>query len=140
MRHGIRGVWGGLLLGLLFCGPAAKNDTAPVVPLPEYSRDNPREWADIADEHIPQIKKITSGGREQLYVEVPLQKSDEGHYIEKIGLLTLDGKELAAVGLERKNRPQNWAYFSYEVITSQRKIKIYAKCNLHDLWVTEYRP
>lgn len=128
-----------IVLFFIFCSQKENQNTGPIVPLPEYTEDNPREWSEIAEEHIPQLQKVFSGRRNQLYVEVPLKQSNYEHYIEKIGLLSLDGKEIAVQSLERKHRPQNFAYFDEDLVSGMRRIKVFAKCNLHDLWTKVYK-
>ncbi|MCB1148315.1 MAG: hypothetical protein KDK38_16050, partial [Leptospiraceae bacterium] len=55
--------------------------------------------------------------------------------IEKIGLMNEDGTELESLTIERTNQPQNFGYIDASILPWSGKAKIFAKCNLHDLWI-----
>lgn len=109
----------------------------PITPMKEYTIDNAREWTDIAKEHAPTARKSVNKGTPAVIVEIPLAKADEGHYIEKIGIMDMQDKELAVETMPRQRNPLNYAYFDLKIIPWSGKVKVFAKCNKHDLWVKE---
>ncbi len=111
----------------------------PITPMKEYTVDEAREWTDIAKEHGPTAKASVHKGQPAVIVEIPLAKADEGHYIEKIGIMDMTGKELAVETMPRQRNPLNYAYFDKKILPWSGKVKIFAKCNKHDLWVKEVR-
>ena len=110
-----------------------------ITPLSEYTEDNPREWGNIADEHIPQAKMSSDKGKEAIVINVPLKNASMGHYIEKIGILDEKGKEIVSETLPRLPNPKTYAFFLTRDLPSDRsKLKIFAKCNLHDRWTVPF--
>jgi desulfoferrodoxin (superoxide reductase-like protein) len=104
-------------------------------PLPEYTEEKPREWGNIAEEHIPQARLTTNRSREAIIINVPLKKASTEHYIEKIGILDEKGKEIVSEALPRLPNPKTYAFFFIQDLPSDKsKLKIFAKCNLHDRW------
>ena len=127
-----------ICLGAIACKesiPAVGDE--PIKPMKEYTLENAREWTDIAKFHAPTAKKSSHNGRAAVIVEVPIEKANEGHYIEKIGIMDMTGKELGTVTLKRERNPNTYAYFYSEILPWSGKVKIFAKCNKHDLWVKE---
>ncbi|HRP69945.1 MAG TPA: hypothetical protein PLY93_10475 [Turneriella sp.] len=112
---------------------------ARLTPMKEYTVDNAREWTPIAKEHVPTAKRSINKGKPALIIEVPLRSADISHYIEKIGILGADGKEIAVEALPRSATPTLHAYFDLKLLPWSGKIKIFAKCNKHDLWVSEIK-
>ncbi len=104
-------------------------------PLSEYTEEKSREWGNIAEEHIPMAKLTTNKGREAIVIQVPLKKASMEHYIEKIGILDEKGKEIVSESLPRLPNPRTYAFFFTQDLPSDKsKLKIFAKCNLHDRW------
>jgi desulfoferrodoxin (superoxide reductase-like protein) len=110
---------------------------APIRPLKEYTLSEAREWTDIAKEHSPTAKRSIFEGKPAVIIEVALKKPDEGHYIEKIGIMDMQGKELAVTTIKRERNPLTYAYFDLKLLPWSGRVKVFAKCNNHDLWVTE---
>lgn len=106
----------------------------PVVPLKEYTRDIPREWSDISDEHIPRVQKTRHRGKSALLITVPLKNASNEHYIEKIGILNEENREIISLTIPRQNNPPIYAYFRTSELPLNTDLKAFAKCNLHDLW------
>lgn len=109
----------------------------PITPMKEYTIDNAREWTDIAKDHAPIARKSVDKGKPAVIVEVPMPRKDEGHYIEKIGIMDMQGKELAVQTMKRERNPTTYAYFDLTLLPWSGKVKVFAKCNKHDLWVRE---
>jgi desulfoferrodoxin (superoxide reductase-like protein) len=106
-----------------------------IKPLSEYTEDNPREWGKVAEDHIPQARLTTNKGKEAVVINIPLKKASMEHYIEKIGILDEKGKEIVSESLPRLPNPRTYAFFFTKDLPSDRnKLKIFAKCNLHDRW------
>jgi desulfoferrodoxin (superoxide reductase-like protein) len=115
-----------------------QNSTSePIKPLPEYTLDEPREWAAIAKQHSPVGRKSIDKGQPALLIEVPLEKPDIGHYIEKIGVMDLKGGEIAVETLPKVQNPLTYAYIPMGKLPWRGRVKLFAKCNKHDLWVSE---
>lgn len=108
-----------------------------ITPMKEYSIGNSREWVEMEKQLAPQVKKSVHNGRPALLVEVPNAKADQSTYIEKIGVMTMDGKELAVENIGRGVNPKTYAYFDWELLPWSGKIKAFVKWNKYDLWVQE---
>ena len=111
----------------------------PITPMKEYTVEEAREWTSIAKEHGPTARASVNNGQPAVIVEIPLTKADEGHYIEKIGIMDMEGKELAVETMPRQRNPLTYAYFDKKIIPWSGKVKVFAKCNKHDLWVKEVK-
>ncbi|MBE7436963.1 MAG: hypothetical protein HS115_00810 [Spirochaetales bacterium] len=122
---------------LLACSDSDDWKKGKIVPQKEYTKDSPREWADIAPEHVPLARKSMDKGKDAILIELPDFQPDYEHYIEKFGMMDLQGKELGIVAVERSGRPRNFGYIPLDTSTMRGKVKVFAKCNNHDLWVSE---
>lgn len=127
-----------LCIAVISCKDSMPTGDGPFIPMKEYTLDNAREWNDIAKFHAPTAKRTSHEGKEAIIVEVTLPKADEGHYIEKIGIMDMAGKELAVQTMKRERNPITYAYFDMKLIPWSGRVKVFAKCNKHDLWVKEY--
>lgn len=107
-----------------------------IQPMEEYSEADSREWTEIAEDHIPRVRRSIDRGEGAVLIEVKL-KTSPSHYIEKFGIMDLDKKEIKSITIERSNIPLNYAYVLDSEIPYKGKFKFFAKCNLHDLWVSE---
>lgn len=106
-----------------------------IKPLAEYTEDNPREWGKIAQDHVPRAKLTRNKGREAIVIQIPLKKASMEHYIEKIGILNEEGKEIVSEIIPRQPNPRTYAFFYLQDLPADlKKLKIFAKCNLHDRW------
>jgi desulfoferrodoxin (superoxide reductase-like protein) len=112
-----------------------------ITPLPEYTAENPREWGKVAHEHIPSVTLSRKNGKDALLISIPLLKPSMEHYIERIGIMDENGKEIASESIPRLANPITYAYFLLKDLPSNRqKLKAFAKCNLHDLWTAPLEP
>ena len=140
-RGFIHGLCAGIVLPLLGVMACKKTDElpkeGPIKPMQEYTLDNAREWSGIAKDHAPTARKSVSNGVPSVLIEVPMPHKNEGHYIEKIGVMDMQGHELAVQTLRREKNPTTYAYIDQKVLPWSGKVKIFAKCNKHDLWVNE---
>lgn len=127
----------GLSPWLTSCKDSNQQGEGPLIPQKEYSIGNAREWTEIEKEHAPTAKRSVFEGKPAVVVEVPLKNVDQGHYIEKIGIMDLKGNELAVTTIKRERNPLTYAYFDLKVLPWSGRVKVFAKCNNHDLWVTE---
>jgi desulfoferrodoxin (superoxide reductase-like protein) len=64
-----------------------------------------------------------------------MKDSSPAHYIEKIGIMDKDKKDIAVKSIEQRSGFIE-ARFSLHPVPDSKDIKVYAKCNLHDLWTT----
>lgn len=111
----------------------------PLIPMKEYSVGNAREWTAMEKQLAPQVRKSVHNGKPALLVEVPNAKTDQSTYIEKIGVMNMDGSEIAVATIERGNNPPAYAYFDWNLIPWSGKIKAFVKWNKYDLWVQEIK-
>lgn len=125
---------------ILFCGSDNEDwkKADRITPMSEYSEEDAREWEDIKKEHIPILRKSIHEGKEALLIELPDLVTSPSHYIEKFGIVDLEGKEIYNVSTERTLRPQNYGYVPLELLEARKRYKAFAKCNLHDLWIQEF--
>lgn len=105
----------------------------PRVPKREYTEETPGEWKSIANEHLPDLKIDYSKKKENIHVKVPGHKFTMDHYIEKIGVFDENFIDLDVKTFERGQDPV--ATLSVNLGDHDpEKIKVFVKCNLHDLW------
>jgi len=130
-----------IMVAGLNCGDKPRilppKDADAVVPRLEYSLDKPGEWVGLEAEHIPKIT-INRQGKPYMLVWVPLKNASTDHYIEKIGIMDKDRKDIALKVFSRHEK-----YFEAKFLLSDIKVdkdmKLFAKCNSHDLWVTNLK-
>ena len=108
----------------------------PRKPLAEYTEDYAREWAPIAGEHIPEIQFVKKKGEEYIHIYVPLKDPSPAHYIEKIGIFDIDTKKDLAVAVFPRETTRFEIEFPYHY--DDRSVKVFVKCNLHDLWTVDH--
>ncbi len=128
-------------LFLLACGDQQKpftNDGKPITPMKEYTQANSREWQELAEEHLPVVERIADGRGEFVVIRVPLKNANEGHYIEKIGLMTKTLQDLEVKTMQRTRNPSLTAEFRLGLKNYPPQMKAFAKCNLHDLWTHSF--
>lgn len=102
-------------------------------PMPEYTAKNSRELSDISKEHIPKIEINPGKSTENVLVYVKLDNPSERHYIEVIGIMDMQGKDIVEpVRFNRVRAVSYYGRFTVESLTED--YKVYAKCNLHNLW------
>ena len=127
-------------------GSSGEDHTAHRTPLKEYTQNNAREWSIYLPTHLPHAAEGNQRNTVLLYVspadEDGLHEEDMGalpvrfgpsHYIEKIGLMDEKGKVLGVTNFGRNHR----GAYSVEMELppgNRKKLKIFARCNLHDLW------
>lgn len=130
-----------IIVASLNCGEKPRilppKDADAVVPRLEYSLDKPGEWVGLEAEHIPRVT-INRQSKPYILVWVPLKNASTEHYIEKIGIMDKDRNDIALKVFSRHEK-----YFEAKFLLSEIKVdkdmKLFAKCNLHDLWVTNLK-
>lgn len=120
----------GLLL--LSCG-SQSTDVGP--PKPEYTKADPGRWVEIAEDHLPEIKFVTSPLSDKIHIELKSRNWSENHYIEKIGIMDKKTKRDLAVQEFPRGTFVFDADFDYDF--NDKDVKVYVKCNLHDLWTVD---
>lgn len=132
----IRGRAFGLFLVLLSFNCIQENtDTTgvtPIVPQKEYTKGEPGEWESISADHIPKFEWDKTLSKNNLRIEVPGRKFNERHFIEAIGIMDERMADLDVKILQRGDVPI--AILTLDKSHDPKKIKVFAKCNLHDLW------
>ena len=125
-----------ILAGIIFvsCGNPGEKDVGP--PRPEYTEDDPGRWADIADDHLPDIKIQGGFFSPKISISLESKKWSRDHYIEKIGLFRIKDKRDLAVQEFPRGTFVYTAEFPYEY--NDDEVKVFVKCNLHDLWTVEH--
>lgn len=109
----------------------------PITPQKEYTAETPGEWESVAYAHVPSVHiGENPDGRKTLRVGVPNLKREEGHYIERIGVMDAGQRDIEARSLSRTEFPGAVLPVDPHILYSEG-IKIYVKCNLHDLWTVE---
>ena len=109
--------------------------TGPRRPQDEYTADEPGEWAGIAQEHLPQISFIERDGKEFVRVRLAFHDPNPAHYIEKIGIFEKATKrDLEVISFDRDTGTYDVELpYHYK----DKDVKIFVKCNLHDLWTVD---
>jgi desulfoferrodoxin (superoxide reductase-like protein) len=105
---------------------------SPVIPQKEYTGEEPGQWAGLANDHIPKFTFNRSLNQNNLRVEIPGRKFNERHYIEAIGIMDEKMADIDVKILQRGDIPI--AILTLDKSMDPKKVKVFAKCNLHDLW------
>ena len=118
--------------------PDAENTKERIIPKAEYTLDEPGEWEGMDFEHVPKVK-ILPGTKQNIQVKMVLINHDGSHYIERIGIMDENKKDLAGQSFSK-----NTQYYDIKLdlypIPKNKNLKVYAKCNLHDLWTVPLNP
>lgn len=109
----------------------------PITPKAEYTEQEAREWEEIKDEHLPKIKIDFKSKKENIAIKVE-GGFNERHYIERIGIMDENKQDLAGKSLEVNQKPE--VVLSLDPIPENPRVKVYVKCNLHDLWTKPLLP
>lgn len=114
-----------------------KEKVSPKTPKSEYTEIDAGEWEGIKDSHLPQIKIISKSKKENIEIKINGEFTEE-HYIERIGIMDENKQDLAGIDLQKKQIPS--VKLTLDPIPENPKIKIYVKCNLHDMWTKPLLP
>ncbi len=109
-------------------------DNDPIKPQDVYTRKKPANWRGKENTHLPQVV-IYEGRKQNIVVTVPLKDPSPRHYIEKIAIYDKKNKKDLAVKVFSKHAGYFEAIFSLHPVPRGEHIMVYAKCNLHDLWM-----
>ena len=120
---------------LITCGKSKKDEEEQKrkVPQAEYTKEEPGEWREIKPEHVPNIEIIKNASEDNIIVTVALKNIGGTHYIERIGVMDGDKRDVAGVSFTR-NAQGYRAVMTVYPIPKEIPLTVYAKCNLHDLW------
>ena len=122
------------IFAVTFCNvekPPFEKEKELQMPLPEYTRENYREWENFAESHTPQIKKINHNTYEVLTGVM----NQPGHYVEKIGIMDSLKKDIIVKDVSQIASGPVKVRFNLIEPLKKNDYKAYVKCNLHDLWV-----
>lgn len=100
-------------------------------PKREYTKEEPGEWKQLEKDHLPIIKIDTSIRKNNVHIIIP-GKFNENHYIERIGIMDEDLKDITGVDLSKNQKME--IDLSLYPIPDNPNTKVYVKCNKHDLW------
>ena len=131
------------LLGLLCtlvvlqCDQQAPGEKPPglIKPLDEYTQETAREWQDVAPEHEIFLRDSRARGKVTLLAELKNFNGSLGHYIESMGIYDEDKEILKSYKFPRSNQPITHAHFIKDELPQGVDLKVYARCNQHDIWV-----
>lgn len=110
-----------------------------ISPKKEYTKEEPAEWAEVANDHIPEIEFNKSKSKGNITVKIPGRKFSERHYIEVIGIMDERFADIDVKYLKRGDAPAAILTLNTKDYDPE-KIKVFAKCNLHDLWTVPLIP
>jgi|GEM_PF-1189430 len=114
---------------------SGKMSSEPGKRLAEYSADKPGKWKGKEDGHAPYVKVIRGQSKNNIIVYVNLKDFSENHYIERIGIMDENKKDLAGISYSPKARSSRIkATFSLSPVPTAPNVKVYVKCSQHDLW------
>lgn len=104
----------------------------PTKPKDEYTKENPGEWVDVAKDHLPHVELAGKLSPNNVKVTLTGTEFNTEHYIEKIGIIDKEKNEIASKTLEKGSHEAFLTYkYDHDTLAD---IKVYAKCNLHDVW------
>jgi len=122
-----------LSLTVFSCGNPPSDDTG--APKPEYTEEDPGRWESIAEDHLPEISILGGYFSPRIKISLESKNWNKSHYIEKIGIFRISDKKDLAI---QEFSPGTFVYsaeFPYEYEDDQ--VKVFVKCNLHDLWTVD---
>ena len=125
-----------LIVALLLALPACFQEEPERgrTPQAEYTAANPGEWSGLEKTHAPVIVRSET----RIQISVPLTDINPGHYIEKIGIMDQHKRDVVPV-ISLPRAKARSAAAEFEVPPGDGPFKVYAKCNLHDLWTAELK-
>jgi desulfoferrodoxin (superoxide reductase-like protein) len=103
------------------------------VPKAEYTKEAPDEWAGLEGEHLPVIT-FNEDRDPDISIMVNLTNPGRDHYIEKIGIIDGNNKELAVEIFTTNDKIFEAQFSSFTLPADKEKLKVFVKCSLHDLW------
>lgn len=109
----------------------------PKIPKPEYTEKDAGEWDLIKNDHVPIIKINSKSKKNNIEIRVNGNFSDQ-HYIERIGIMDENKQDLAGINLKKLQELN--VTLTLDPIPDNPRIKVYVKCNLHDLWTKPIHP
>src|SRR5687767_6337483 len=124
---------------LVNCSESGKGgDTQPkksevIIPRAEYTAEEPGEWVGKENEHLPQVEILPDEKEKNILIQVNLKSRSQDHYIERIGIMAEDKSDVDGVSFSRSSS-HHTARLTLYPVPRESKYKVYAKCNLHDLW------
>ena len=124
-------------IALIFFSGGCLNESenpGPRKPQDEYTLETPGRWKAQVKTHVPTFKVIENRSENNLEVSVAGHDFNQGHYIEKIGVMDKNKKDVVSRSLPRGAAPR--ARFTIDMYNLD-DYKIYVKCNMHDLWTAE---
>ncbi|MFH1375547.1 MAG: desulfoferrodoxin family protein [Patescibacteria group bacterium] len=92
-----------------------------------YTAENPGEFAEKKEKHIPVIE--IDGSTVKVRVGIEEHPMEPAHYIEWIALYQ-DGEELARQDLTPDDAPEA----TFDNIENIDKLKVREHCNIHGTW------
>lgn len=114
-----------------------KEKIIPKVPKPEYTEKDAGEWEEIKDAHVPTIKLNRKSKTDNVEITVNGEFTEQ-HYIERIGIMDENKQDLAGISLTKLQKAT--VTLTLDPIPENPKVKVYVKCNLHDLWTKPITP
>ena len=130
-----------LIITLFFihCGDSASVNPKEVKKF--YSLHDFGKWENQVDDHVPRLEVDSYATQFNVLVYVLLKDSSKSHYIEKIGILDDHEKVIHEVSFGPGAQSSFTARFTlYPLPFDISGYKVYAKCNLHDLWIHPWIP
>ena len=119
--------------------PPSSEPSRAISPKKEYTEENPAEWEEVANDHLPEITYDEKESKGNIKVKVLGRKFSERHYIEVIGIMDERGADIDTKYLQRSDKPIAILSLSKKDYDPD-KVKVFAKCNLHDLWTAPLIP
>ncbi|MCP5502084.1 MAG: hypothetical protein H7A25_19450 [Leptospiraceae bacterium] len=107
--------------------------TGPRTPMSEYTEEAPGEWEKFKETHVPQIEYFSERSQNNIKVVLKAEGYDNSHYIERIGIMDRDKRDFDSKALKRGQVPQAELTLK-DIPEDLSTVKVYVKCNLHDLW------
>ena len=98
----------------------------------EYTRDDPDMWSGLETEHLP-VVTFNADREPDMDVRVNLENPTPTHYIEAIGIMDENRNDIVSKQFDANTKVFEARFFSAS-LPKNKKLKVYAKCSLHDLW------
>lgn len=115
--------------------PSEAGSLEPITPKAEYTKESPAEWAGLEDQLVPQIT-FNKGFGADIIVRVNLKQPSLSNYIEKIGIMDKDGREIVFKLFSRHAKYFEAHFYSKDLPADKSGLKVFSKSSLYDLWTT----
>jgi desulfoferrodoxin (superoxide reductase-like protein) len=110
-----------------------KKDVEVISPQKEYTKESSGIWKELAEDHLPEILWDDSKSEKNITVKVHGKTFTERHHIEVIGIFDENWIDIDTKSIKKDDALTVTLSLDRSKYNPD-KVKVFVKCNLHDLW------